>query len=226
MVILQKLTITKNFTVFLLFFVTLLYSKPEVFFAPDDNPVEQLIKQINETKKRFYGAIYMLTDQKVADALIAAAQRKVDVQLVIDQVSFGKFGKGDLLGGALAQVYVYVPMTTGAFDDIMHNKFALFDDKLTWCGSANWTNAANKKNQESVVLFDNKEIYLRFEKQFNVLKERSITYKEYCAQGRRITRSSQKSSTKRKRTLDELLEKEYLLRTIEAVTDFLRSLFW
>ena len=192
-------------------------------------------KNEEETKKKFYGAIYMLSDQKVADALIAAAKRKVDVQLVVDPYSFSKFGKADYLGKNNINLFVYVPTTTSAFDDIMHNKFALFDEKLTWCGSANWTNAADKKNQESVIASDSKAVYTRFNDQFKILKQRSITYKEYCDRNKQFTRDvsqtrrspdTTKSKSKGKRTLDEIIEREHLSKVLDTLSEFFRSLFW
>ena len=52
-----------NIKIFIFIFLifTQAYSKSEVFFAPDDNPARQLIREINRSQKNIYAAIYSLS---------------------------------------------------------------------------------------------------------------------------------------------------------------------
>ena len=56
---------------------------------------------------------------------------------------------------------------------LMHNKFMVIDHKLLWTGSFNWSVAANKRNQENIVILDDKNLCTQFENHFTkILTER------------------------------------------------------
>lgn len=81
----------------------------ELLFAPDDKPTNRLVEEINKAKKRIYVAVYMLTDKKIAQALILAQkERNVDVQIVTDRASSDSpFGKIGYLTKHSIKVYVF-----------------------------------------------------------------------------------------------------------------------
>lgn len=147
------------------------YGVTEVLFAPDDRPATKLVELIDGAHQKIYAAIYMITDQKIAQALARARKRGVDVQIIVDTSSMiGSYGKGQQLKAGNIDLYVF-----GAHHSfrqpLMHNKFAIIDNKV-WTGSFNWTKSANEKNQENVILTDNPDVRVRFEHHFKLLKER------------------------------------------------------
>ena len=155
----------------------ILLSKSFVFFSPNDNVSSKLIECIKSTKHKIHAAVYMLTDKRVANALIAAHDRGVDVQLVTDSSCLeNEFGKVDLLKENGVEVFVFKSHSNKDkySNQLMHNKFALLDNKL-WTGSYNWTVSADKKNHENVIYTDDIDIYKRYEKQFQLLKEKSVS---------------------------------------------------
>lgn len=155
--------------------------KTEVFFSPDDHPTDKLLSLIQQANTKIYAAVYMITDKNIADALINAKKRGVDVKVIVDASSVdSSFGKGILLKKNNIDVFVYrsgvkKTATKMRFNPIMHHKFALIDNRL-WTGSFNWTKAANFKNQENVIITDNKKTYGKFEAHFQVLKKRCDHY--------------------------------------------------
>lgn len=151
----------------------------EVYFSPNDRPTARLIELIQGAKKRIHAAVYMLTDQKIADQLIAAKQRNVDVQIIVDKISMeSSYGKGKKLQEAGISMFVYNPKPVGQakhdskfyISSIMHNKFALFDDTQLWTGSFNWTRSANQLNHENVIITDDAFVRTRFDAEFKRLK--------------------------------------------------------
>jgi phosphatidylserine/phosphatidylglycerophosphate/cardiolipin synthase-like enzyme len=52
---------------------------------------------------------------------------------------------------------------------LMHNKFAVFDDRVVATGSYNWTQSAERANYENLVLLDDSEVVTRFQGEFNRL---------------------------------------------------------
>lgn len=153
----------------------------EVLFAPDDQPTEKLMSLIKKSHKKIYAAVYMITDKKIAQELINAKRRGVDVKVVVDASTIDSlYGKGSMLKENNIDLYVFRSKSkrqgkkefAGA---LMHNKFALIDDQL-WTGSFNWTKRANNENQENVIVTTDKEIYAKFEQHFHILKDRCEHY--------------------------------------------------
>ena len=155
-------------------------ARTEVLFSPDDKPTTRLLECIKNTQRRIYAAVYMLTDKTIAEALIdAKKKRNIDIQIVIDKISYDSiYGKGKMLHESGLTLFVFDPPKTttktrawGA-GPIMHHKFALFDNIL-WTGSFNWTVAANRANQENVIITDDYEACRNYEGCFERLKKLS-----------------------------------------------------
>lgn len=173
--------IKRSFLILFLLFGTgishqTIFAESIVYFSPDDRPQKHLISYINNAKKRIYAAVYMFTDKKTAMSLIEAKNRGVDVQVVTDQSSVDSpYGKIFLLKNNDIKIYVFKVSTPQyqRFAPLMHNKFAIIDDKL-WTGSFNWTVSANSKNQENVIYTDEKKVCERYLTHFKKLKGRCV----------------------------------------------------
>ena len=158
-----------------------IFTKTEVYFSPIDKPTTKLLELIKNSKKRIHAAIYMLTAKPIAQALADAA-KKVDVQIIVDKISYeSAFGKGKMLQEAGINLWVYQASEKdqlaaannryGSFLPLMHNKFAIIDEKV-WTGSFNWTQAANNKNCENVILTDDPVVCKRYLNHFQDLKKK------------------------------------------------------
>jgi len=167
----------------LLFSLANLGGSSEVLFSPDDKPGDKLIKRIDTAKHEIRAAVYMLTDSRIIKALVNAKERGVFVQVITDKVSCGgEYGKAGVLAEKGIDVFVYKPLVKESknkkfysADAIMHNKFAIIDNFL-WTGSFNWTRSANSKNQENVIVTNDKNVIERFKAQFDLLKTRCESY--------------------------------------------------
>lgn len=171
---------------YLLFFTfsfalaSLAFGKSVVLFSPDDKPTKHLIQHINAAQTRIYAAVYMLTDKRIAQALIDAKNRGVDVQIVTDQAtSESPYGKAGLLkeNNVETNVFFTVSPHFNNFNPLMHHKFAIIDNHV-WTGSFNWTVSANSKNQENVIYTDEKEVCDKYLAQFEKLKQRCLVLAE------------------------------------------------
>lgn len=161
------------------FIVHTIQPKPTVLFSPDDKPTNKLIEIIREAKKSIQIAMYMLTDKKIADELIAAHQRGVVISMILDESSTSMYGKANVLHDSGIPVHIFdagEKKENSKFygPALMHHKFMIVDHKLVWTGSFNWTVSANRKNQENVLIISNKHTCADYENHFNkMLNERS-----------------------------------------------------
>ena len=150
----------------------------QAFFSPDDNLQEILIQLITTEQKSIKAAIFCFTDGDIARALIDAHYRGVHIEIITDTSCLkDKFNKIELLQKYRIPVYVYRPGALTIYNDIMHNKFVVFEKNvdgksLVWTGSFNFTKSAKLKNQENVIVCDQIHLINRYTKQFAILKDR------------------------------------------------------
>lgn len=161
----------------------------EVYFAPDQDMFQRIISLIDSEKKSIKMAIYSLSHRDIIDALIRAYQKGIDVQIILDH------GKKAILAHAGISVYLFVPEKFGngkrmVADQeennrghhgktyaLMHNKFCLFgcnehDKRLIWTGSTNFAYFSNLIFQNNAVVLDNPALIDKFEKQFELIKNK------------------------------------------------------
>lgn len=136
-------------------------AKTEVYFSLSDNPQKAIIKNINQAEAFINIAMYVFTDKEIALSLVKARERGVKVRLYLDkdqvdyQYSQSRF---------LVQKGIKTRISSNNY--IMHNKFAIIDNRILLTGSYNWTFSANNRNDENLMVIDDPEIIEIFQNQF------------------------------------------------------------
>lgn len=153
----------------------------QVFFAPDDDVRQALLDLIAHEKVSIRVAAYALTDKIIAQALLDAYKTGVKVEVVADQSSLkGMTNRVAWLHNHGIPVHVYVGIAPiSGMSNIMHNKFMIFgqnvgDKSVLVTGSYNYTNSAQKHNQENVIVLNDAQVIERYAQQFLVLKQRCV----------------------------------------------------
>lgn len=174
-------------------------------FSAYDDIQKNLIDLINKEQSSIKIAIYSFTDKDIAQALIAAHQKGIAVEIVCDCSCLqARFSKINLLAQQGIKTHIYFPAQDNAFtNDLMHHKFVLFeknilDKSLLWTGSFNFTKSANSKNQENVIIVDDAYLIQLYQNHFNRLVNQ-ITDPKNKTLTIRVTksRSADKRSSKR-----------------------------
>ena len=139
-------------------------AKTEVYFSLYDNPQKEIIKNINQAEAFINIAMYIFTDREIAIPLAKARERGVKVRLYLDkdQVDY-KYSQSRFL----VQKGIKTRISTNNY--IMHNKFAIIDNRILLTGSYNWTFSANNRNDENLLIIDDPEIIEIFQNQFEKL---------------------------------------------------------
>ena len=122
-----------------------------VYFSPEGQTIGALLATVEGARQSVRVAAYTFTDNRVADALIAARQRGVDVRVVLDRDQAG-VGGGEM--DRLVEAGVPVWIAPNADQRKMHHKFLVIDGRTIVTGSYNFTYAANDTNFENVVIID------------------------------------------------------------------------
>ena len=136
-------------------------AKTEVYFSLYDNPQKEIIKNINQAEAFINIAMYIFTDREIALPLVKAQERGVKVRLYLDkeqveyQYSQSRF---------LVQKGIKTRVSTNNY--IMHNKFAIIDNRILLTCSYNWTFSASNRNDENLMVIDDLELIEIFQNQF------------------------------------------------------------
>lgn len=113
------------------------------------NALAMLVNKIEAAKKRVFVAMYTFTHQDLLKAILNAKRRGVDVKVLFDKDSISQTSKRAYISCKREGVFCGFRKKTG----LLHYKTAIIDDCLV-LGSANWTKAAFKSNDDSFLVID------------------------------------------------------------------------
>jgi len=160
-----KLTIILLLTTILIsHFFLISLAKTEVYFSLSDNPQKEIIKNINQAEAFINIAMYVFTDKEIVLPLIDAQNRGIKVRVYLDK---SQIESTYSVSRFLVQKGIKVRISTNNY--IMHNKFAIIDNRLLLTGSYNWTFSANNRNDENLMVIDDPEVIARYQNQFEKL---------------------------------------------------------
>lgn len=153
----------------------------EAYFSPKDHLAERLIQLINQEKKSIKVAVYCLTHTGIAKALIDAREKGVNVEVIVDPFSIKIRSCVHRLSKANIPLFVWDPTLNlqgksfkgGKKRDkapIMHDKFCVFGESITWTGSFNFTHDGNLRNEENAVIIESSEIAKKYLQHFSDIK--------------------------------------------------------
>ena len=146
-------------------------SATHVYFSPQDKIADKLITLIENEKESIDIAIYCFTHRGIAAALIAAKERGVKVEVVLDPYSLKAKTAVSNMEAAGIPLYIWDPKRSAPKKSaIMHDKFCIFGGKTVWTGSFNFTYKASASNAENVLVTDDTAVAANFKKQFQNLK--------------------------------------------------------
>ncbi|MCB9679676.1 MAG: hypothetical protein H6737_31505 [Alphaproteobacteria bacterium] len=117
------------------------------WFGPEDPMAEELVGFVAGARRSIEVAVFTITDDRVADALIAAHARGVNVRILTDDDKSEDRGS-DVDRLERAGIAVRHDRSPYHF----HHKFAVFDGERLLNGSYNWTRGAANDNRENFLL--------------------------------------------------------------------------
>jgi len=134
---------------------------------------KELIALINAAKSRIYFAIYTFTLPSIADALISAKQRGIDVRGVVDSEQSGNSYGVPIKDKLLAAGIPLVTEKHSTGNGIMHIKLLVTDSAYAF-GSYNWTSSATAINDEILEIGTDPALRQTYE---NILKRLLDAYR-------------------------------------------------
>jgi len=131
-----------------------------VFFSPDGGCKDAVISWINKANSTIHILIYSFTLDDVSNALIEATDRGVDVKIVFDSSQISQYSEYDRLNDA------GIDVKKDTNSALMHNKVMIVDEKIILTGSFNWSQNAEERNNENLIVIESVEVSSIFEEEF------------------------------------------------------------
>lgn len=136
----------------------------DVGFSPNKGSLALVLKAISSAQKSIHVAAYSFTSKPIAEALLAAKNRGIDVKVIADEKSnSGKYSATTYLANN------NVPVKLDGNYPIFHHKFIIVDGKTLETGSFNFSAAASKNAENVLVLWNVPAIAAIYENQWNNL---------------------------------------------------------
>ena len=139
-------------------------TKISVYFSPYDKGSTHIIPLIDGAKSYVYAPIYLITHDDIAQALINAKQRGVDVKVIIDATNTTATHTKH---SELRQNNI--PVKTETFAGKLHSKSLIIDDKYIVAGSMNFSNSGENWNDENMLIIENPKFAKTYKDFFNYL---------------------------------------------------------
>ncbi|MBW4618527.1 MAG: DUF655 domain-containing protein [Cyanosarcina radialis HA8281-LM2] len=166
-------------------------SKLTVQFSPTSRTVPwsettngTIGKTLSSAVQKVDLALFVFSEQLLADILESDRQRGVEVKALIErEFAYRSYSDAlDLMGVALADSCKYeannrpwpqpissVGAPVLAKGDLLHHKFAVIDGQTVITGSHNWSAAANTNNDETLLVIQNPTVAAHFTREFDRL---------------------------------------------------------
>ena len=136
----------------------------EALFSPGDQCLRRIIGLIEGARQHIEVCVFTITDDRIAEALLAAHRRGVRLRVISDVMKTMDLGS-DI--ARLGEAGIAVALDTP--DKYMHHKFALFDGRLLTTGSYNWTRSAASSNDENLIVIGDARLIREFGEEFEEL---------------------------------------------------------
>ena len=136
----------------------------ECYFFPNEANEQKVVSMIRTCKKTLDVAIFSITLDSIAEAILEAYQRGVKVRMIADDECAKNKGSNVKLIASVG-----IPTKTDNAIYHMHHKFAVMDGSVVIMGSFNWTGQAVKYNQENIFFYEDKNIAGQYAQEFERL---------------------------------------------------------
>jgi phosphatidylserine/phosphatidylglycerophosphate/cardiolipin synthase-like enzyme len=134
----------------------------DVYFSPDDGVQAILFDILSEAQESIYFMAFSFTADSLGDVIRERAEEGVTVAGVMDEEQVKSNQGTEFDAFRQAGLNVFVDGNPGQ----MHHKIMIVDESIVIVGSYNFTNSAETRNDENLLVIYNEEIAAQFVEEF------------------------------------------------------------
>ncbi|MEJ5203593.1 MAG: phospholipase D-like domain-containing protein, partial [Anaerolineales bacterium] len=142
----------------------------ENYFSPEDKTLAHLVTLVNSAQERVLFLAYSFTNDALAEAMIERAEAGVEVRGVMErqQVESNQGGEYERMRQAGLDVRL------DGLEGQMHHKVIIVDGRTVVTGSYNFTNGAERYNEENLLIIHDEALAEIYEAEFGRIYARAI----------------------------------------------------
>ncbi len=130
-------------------------------FTPEDGVEQRILAEIDKTQQFIKFMAFSFTSKQIAQRLIVAKGRGVLIQGVFEKRNAGNVASKDEL-----LKYAGIDVRWDSNTKSMHHKVIIFDEQTVLTGSYNFTESAEKRNDENALFIHNPEVARLYSAEF------------------------------------------------------------
>ncbi len=134
------------------------------YFSPGEDVKKRLIALCEHASRSLDVCVFTIADDQLCQALIDAHRKGVIVRVITDDEKTKDKGSD-----IYALIRAGIEVRTDDDPAHMHHKFVIRDKAMLASGSFNWTRSATTKNQENIIVTNEKSLVRDFLTQFDTL---------------------------------------------------------
>lgn len=144
------------------FLTTIVGHSVEVYFSPDDSTMDRLLELVNGADSSIYFMAFSFTQDELAEALLAAAARGVEVRGIFEdsQVESNTGGEFSFL------LENGLDVRRDGQPGSMHHKVFIIDQSIVLAGSYNFSRNAEERNDENTLIIASNAMTRAFTAEF------------------------------------------------------------
>jgi phosphatidylserine/phosphatidylglycerophosphate/cardiolipin synthase-like enzyme len=136
-------------------------TRVEVSFAPPDQTTNQIVSRLQQAQRSIQFMAFSFTSDAIGDAMLERARRGVRVSGVFEntgsETEYSEFGR-------LRRAGLNVLQDGNPY--AMHHKVIIIDKRTVILGSFNFSNNAERENDENLLIIDDPALALAFSEEF------------------------------------------------------------
>lgn len=136
----------------------------QVYFAPEDGAMDRLIEEVKRAKKSIRFLAFAFTSQRLFDVIIERMNDGVVVEGIFES---RHAGWADTKCGPLHAAGAKVRFDANPVP--LHHKVVIIDEEVVCTGSFNFTEGADKSNDENMLIIRSEPIGAAFTREFRAL---------------------------------------------------------
>ena len=142
--------------------VTIDKTRVDIYFSPDDRVLNALLPVLRSAEKSIYFLAYSFTSNDLGNLVRDKAAKGLTVEGVMDEEQVASNQGTEFDPFLQAGVDVRIDGNEG----LMHHKVFIIDEKIVIFGSYNFSQSAEERNDENVIIVYNEAIAQQFMQEF------------------------------------------------------------
>ncbi|MFH0739382.1 MAG: phospholipase D-like domain-containing protein [Candidatus Omnitrophota bacterium] len=166
----EKLAVVLAAGIILLIIAYASADNTRAFFCPNDRCQQVITDKINAAKETIDIAMYYLTNREIIQGLVKAKERGVVIRVFLDRghENIKNYPKSDYL------LKSGIEVRSGGDTELMHNKFAVIDNKILITGSFDWAATTINWDRQNLLIIPDKDLIKRHADRFELLWKQGI----------------------------------------------------